>query len=211
MDQIRWYHPESKHVVIAWLIIKIFAAISLLHNHRPVALIIWQWKSVNRWFCGSAQFLNHVKNIKHEWILSKVCVDNFSRCLKSNCRIQLGREFAKGYSKVMSILGVKTCVVNEVHAASDDIVGGEGWTVRLPVARGAKRVAIVTVVAIGLLIPALKERNFSPRNSLLTFCHCGEITVANTLIIYLVICSFWRLMQSWLSIRCPCIRRALWR
>jgi len=52
------------------------------------------------------------------------------------------------------ILRVETSVVDEVDTTTDDIIGGEGGPVGLPRARGAERVAIISVVTVRVLIPA---------------------------------------------------------
>jgi hypothetical protein len=105
--------------------------------------------------------LNHVKDVEHERFLSEVCVDDLPRRLQSDGRVELRREVAEGNPKVMAILRVETCVVDEVHAASYDVVGGEGWTVGLSVAGRTKGIPIVTVIAVRLLVPALNEEVFT--------------------------------------------------
>lgn len=55
---------------------------------------------------------------------------------------------------MVTVLGVEARVVHQIDATADDVTGGEGRSVRLPVTGRAERVAIVTVVTIRLLVPA---------------------------------------------------------
>lgn len=49
---------------------------------------------------------------------------------------------------MVSVLGIEACVVDEVHAAADDVSRGEGGPVRLPGAGRAERVPVVAVVPV---------------------------------------------------------------
>lgn len=53
----------------------------------------------------------------------------------------------------MAILGVEAGVIDQVDTAADDVARGERGPVRLPRARGAEGVAVVTVVTIRVFIP----------------------------------------------------------
>lgn len=54
---------------------------------------------------------------------------------------------------MVPVLRVEAGVVDEVHAAADDVARGEGGPVRLPGARRAERVAVVAVVAVRVFVP----------------------------------------------------------
>lgn len=58
----------------------------------------------------------------------------------------------------MSVLGVEACVVDQVHTAANHITRREGGPVRLTGPRGAKGVPIITMVTVGVFVPAWKER-----------------------------------------------------
>lgn len=63
-------------------------------------------------------------------------------------------QISEGSAQMMAVLCVETSAVDQIHAASDNVACGECRTVRLAVARRAKRVAIVAVIAERLLVPA---------------------------------------------------------
>lgn len=63
------------------------------------------------------------------------------------------RQVSKCDAQIDAVLGVETSVVQKINTAANYIAGGEGGSIRLPTARGAKRVAIVAMITIRLLIP----------------------------------------------------------
>jgi len=67
------------------------------------------------------------------------------------------RKIREGDAQVMAILRVEGGVVNEIHAATDHIAGGESRSVGLTGATWAETVAIVTVVTVRMLIPTGKS------------------------------------------------------
>lgn len=58
-----------------------------VQDHSPIALIIWQGKIINSGFGRRSQLLQHVFDVKLEWLLAEVCVYDFAWGLKSHCGI----------------------------------------------------------------------------------------------------------------------------
>lgn len=54
---------------------------------------------------------------------------------------------------MVAVLGVETRIVDQIDATTNNITGGKGGPVRLPIAGRAERVTVVTVVAVRLLVP----------------------------------------------------------
>lgn len=60
----------------------------------------------------------------------------------------------KSNAQMMPVLGVETSVVNEVHTTANNVASGEGRTIRLSGAGRTERMTVVSMITIGLLIPA---------------------------------------------------------
>lgn len=65
-------------------------------------------------------------------------------------------QIPEGDAQVVAVLGVEARVLDEVHAAADDVARREGRPVRLSRARGAEGVAVVPMVAIRVFVPSWK-------------------------------------------------------
>lgn len=61
---------------------------------------------------------------------------------------------------MVPVLRVEACVVDQVHAAADDVARGERRPVGLARAGRAEGVAVVAVVAVRVFIPAWKGGTF---------------------------------------------------
>ena len=57
----------------------------------------------------------------------------------------------------MSVLGVKSGVVDEVDSASNDITGGKSRPIWLACTRRTKTVSVVTVVSVRVFVPTRKS------------------------------------------------------
>ncbi len=97
-----------------------------------------------------------VVNVELERVLAKVGLDALRWRLQSHRRIQIAWQVSERDAQVVAVLGVETCVFDEVEAASDNVASSECGSVVLARARAAKRVAIVPVVTVRVLVPAFK-------------------------------------------------------
>lgn len=55
---------------------------------------------------------------------------------------------------MVSVLGVKSGVINEVDSATNNVTGGKRRPIWLARARGAETVSVVAVVSVGVFVPA---------------------------------------------------------
>jgi hypothetical protein len=67
------------------------------------------------------------------------------------------RQVGEGGTEVVAIFRVKTRVIYEIDAASDDVSRRKGGSVRLTGARRTERMAVVAVITIRLFVPTYKN------------------------------------------------------
>lgn len=128
--------------------------VSPLQHSRQIALVLRYGELIDGPLGGRPQLPVHVLDVVFEWLLAKVRVHHLAGCLQANSWVQLRGQVPEGDAQVVSVFRVETGVVHQIDTTADDVARGERWPVRLASPRTAKRVAIVAVVAIGLLVPA---------------------------------------------------------
>lgn len=119
----------------------------------PLAVCVGHWEVLYSSTNSALKFAHHLPNIKHKGSLAKVSVHNFPGRLQADRWVELGRQVSECHAQVMPVFGVETNIVNQVNAAPDHITCRESWTIGVPTAGGTERVAIIAVIAKGVLVP----------------------------------------------------------
>ena len=61
----------------------------------------------------------------------------------------------------MSILRVKTSIINEINTTANDVASCEGWPIGLAGAGRTERVTIIAVVPVGVFIPTWEQKQIN--------------------------------------------------